>query len=236
MKVFEKLGHNLWLNKKRQRALVYIPALLLLTFILALTSAYTYSDNIQEGLATSLIRLHVVANSDSETDQNIKYKVRDNILKYMSSQSADLESVDDAKKLIQGNMDKIEQIARDTLRSSGFSYNVRVYYGNYMFPTKVYGDIILPPGEYESLRVVLGNGTGANWWCVMFPPLCFVDASKGVVPDSSKAQLKSTLSDEEFEIATSNIPGSDMDIKVKFKIVELLQQSKHKLASLKNNR
>ncbi len=236
MKVFEKLGHNLWLNKKRQKTLAYISVIILLTFILALTSAYTYSENIQEGLAGSLIRLHVVANSDSGTDQDIKYKVRDNILKYMSSQSAGLESVDDARKLVQENMDRIEQIARDTLRDNGFSYNVKVYYGSYMFPTKVYGDIILPPGEYQSLRVVLGNGTGANWWCVMFPPLCFVDASQGVVPDSSKEQLKRTLSDEEYEIAASYLSDSHMDVKVKFKIVELLQQSKHKLATLKNNR
>ncbi len=202
--------------------------LLLATLILA--SAYTYSENIQQGLAENLIRLHVIANSNSQEDQEVKYMVRDEILKYMSSQTVDLKSTDEARNLICNNISRIEKIAKETLEANGYSYEVKAYFGNFPFPTKVYDDVTLPAGEYQSLRIVLGKGSGANWWCVMFPPLCFVDASRGVVPDSSKAQMQNVLSEEEYNLAMSNSVGSTPQVKFKFKIVELLQQSKMNLA------
>lgn len=213
-----------------KKQIVNTLAVILLLAALVLTSAYTYSENIQQGLAENLIRLHVIANSNSQEDQEVKYKVRDEILKYMSSQTVDLKSTDEAKNLICNNISHIEEIAKQTLEANGYNYEVKAYFGKFPFPTKVYGDVTLPAGEYQSLRVVLGKGAGANWWCVMFPPLCFVDASKGVVPDSSKAQMQNVLSEEEYNLAMSNSAGSTSEVKFKFKIVELLQQSKMKLA------
>lgn len=216
-----------------KRAIVYSITLTLLILLELMVSAYTYSENIHKGLESGLIRLHVIANSDSAEDQEVKQKVRDEILKYMQSQSAGLESTGEARNLISNNLEKIEQIADDVLQNSGFDYKAKAYFGKYSFPTKVYGDVTLPAGEYQSLRIVLGNGSGANWWCVMFPPLCFVDASKGIVPESSKAQMQNILTEEQYNIAMSNSSGSNYEVKVKFKIVELFQQTKIKLASTK---
>lgn len=209
-----------------------IIALAILIILLVITSAYNYSNYIQSDLASSLIRLHVIANSNSKEDQAVKLKVRDALLKYMQSKSTNLKTTDEAKKVILDNISSIQNIAKDTLITNGFDSQVKVYFGNFEFPTKVYGDVILPSGIYQSLRVVIGKGSGANWWCVMFPPLCFVDASHGVVPDSSKAQLRNSLSDEEYQIVTSNNSNAETNVKFKFKVVEVFQQSKIKIASL----
>lgn len=217
------------LNKKK--LIVYTITFIVLTVTLILTSAYNYSNSIQNGIATDIIRLHVIANSDSEHDQEVKRKVRDEVLKYMNSQSVNSKSTDDARSIICSNLERFKEIAEQTLRSNGFNYEAKVYFGKYPFPTKVYGDVTFPAGEYESLRIILGNGSGANWWCVMFPPLCFVDASKGIVPDSSKAQLKNVMTEEEYRLVMSNSTNTDSEVKIKFKIVELFQQSKVKMAT-----
>lgn len=209
-----------------------ITALAVLIALLVITSAYNYSNYIQNHLASSLIRLHVIANSNSKEDQIVKLKVRDALLKYMQAKSTNIKTTNEAKKVILDNINSIQNIAKDTLKANGFNYEVKAYFGNFEFPTKVYGDLILPSGMYESLRIVIGKGSGANWWCVMFPPLCFVDASHGVVPDSSKAQLRSSLSDEEYQIVTSNNSNAETDVKFKFKVVEVFQQSKMKIAGL----
>ena len=225
-----KINLRLFLCRK---SLLYTLLVTLLISLLALTSAYSYSDNMQHGIASNLVRLPVIANSDSGKGQAIKRKIRDNVLDYMKSQTVNLKSTNEARDLIINNLGIFEKIAQDTLKANGFNYEAKAYFGKFPFPTKVYGDVTLPPGEYQALRIVLGKGSGANWWCVMFPPLCFVDASKGIVPDSSKSQLKSSMTTEEYNVIMSNSSSSESEIKIKFKIVELFQQSKMKLASLK---
>ena len=112
-----------------------------------------------------------------------------------------------------------KQIAQDTVYENGFNYEVTVEIGNFDFPVKTYGDISFPPGNYDALRIKIGNASGENWWCVMFPPLCFIDVSSGIVPDDSKEILESELSQEEYKL----ISDSSDDTKIKFKVVELLQ-------------
>ena len=134
----------------------------------------------------------------------------------------------DAISLVEKHKENFKQIALDTIRSEGYSYDVNINIGNFEFPTKDYGDISLPAGFYDALRVEIGSASGQNWWCVMFPPLCFVAVSYGVVPEESKEVLQENLSYEEYNLLSENQNNSDMNFK--FKIVELFQNIGIKLA------
>ena len=137
----------------------------------------------------------------------------------MSSISQNASSKEEVIKIAKANLDKIQAIASQTIRENGYTYSVNVEVGNFSFPSKRYGDITLPPGYYDALRIKIGEAEGQNWWCVMFPPLCFVDVTSGVVPDESKEIMKQNLSKEEFDLISKN----SNEVKVKFKIVEVLQ-------------
>ncbi|MBU7005601.1 stage II sporulation protein R [Phosphitispora fastidiosa] len=128
----------------------------------------------------NLIRFHVIANSDSERDQALKRKVRDLIVREMTSEFSKAKNLDDARKIAQGHLEEIESIAAEEVKAWGEDYPVNVQLGNFDFPVKSYGDLTLPAGNYEAVRVVIGHGQGANWWCVLFPPLCFIDVSRSM--------------------------------------------------------
>jgi len=194
----------------------------------------SYSENINSGLSQNLLRLHVIANSDSPEDQQLKRDVRDVILDYMKKELKDFENVEDAKLQVSKNLDKIKTLAENEIRRQNKDYSVKVMLGNFPFPTKMYGDIALPAGNYEALRIVIGEGEGQNWWCVMFPPLCFVDATRGTIPDSVKEELKSVLTKEEYSIVASADVEDEIPIEIKFKIVEIFQGSKIKVTSAIN--
>jgi len=125
-----------------------------------------------------LIRLHVLANSDSEADQALKRKVRDEIIQAMAPEFLVSGDIDSARLTAQANLNRIKLIASRVIQEEGKDYPVTAELDTFPFPTKHYGAFILPAGEYEAVRVVIGSGGGANWWCVLFPPLCFVDMSK----------------------------------------------------------
>ncbi len=129
----------------------------------------------------------------------------------------DCTSKDEAILLVEKNKDNFKQIALDTIKNEGYSYDVSINIGNFEFPTKNYGDISLPAGFYDALRVEIGEAKGQNWWCVMFPPLCFVDISSGIVPDESKELMEDNLTEEEFALVSND---SSNDIKFKFKLLE----------------
>ncbi len=200
---------------KKLLSIILILAFLL--FIYSSICAFSYAQNVSTDIANSVFRLHVIANSDSKEDQNLKYKVRDSLLNYMNQICKDCSSKDEAIKIVEENKDTFKEIALNTIRENGFSYNVNINIGNFEFPTKSYGDISLPAGNYDALRVEIGEAKGQNWWCVMFPPLCFVDISSGVVPDESKEVLSDNLSDEEYALVSDN---SDSSIHFKFKLLE----------------
>ena len=196
-----------------------------LAFLLAIfvfTCAYTYVSAISDNLYNSIFRLHVIANSDSEEDQNLKYIVRDNLINYMNDNCKNLSSKEEVIQYAKENLDKLKQIAENTVKDNGFTYPVQVEIGNYEFPTKNYGDISFPAGFYDALRVKIGESSGKNWWCVMFPPLCFVNATTGIVPDSSKETLHENLSDENYMIVSESDNSS---VAFKFKIVELFEKA-----------
>ncbi len=185
-----------------------------------------YSDNIHEDLEKNLIRFHVIANSDSQQDQALKLKVRDAVLEKMNPILNNTTTIEQSKQIILDNIENIKLIASDVIKSSGKDYDVAVNLEQTMFPTKKYGDIVLPSGKYQALRIVIGEGEGKNWWCVMFPPLCFVDITHGTVSDETKEELKNVLTDEEYEIVTSTQENDRVPVKIKFKIVEWWQENK----------
>lgn len=187
---------------------------------------FSYSEDVNKGLANNLIRLHVIANSDSSADQNLKKDVRDIIINYMEDELKSSKDAGQTEYIIKNNIQNIERIAKDEINRRGRDYNVRATLGSYPFPTKAYGDITLPAGYYQALKVVIGKGEGDNWWCVLFPPLCFVDVTHGTLPDDVKENLKNALTSEEYNIIASAGDDSEIPVKIRFKIVEFFQDSR----------
>lgn len=202
--------------------------LLFLLLIYTIICAFSYVNAVSTNIESSIFRLHVIANSDSKEDQNLKYIVRDSILKYINQISKNANSKQEVIEIAQNNINTIKEIAQNTVYENGYNYNVNIKIGNFAFPTKKYGDISLPSGFYDALRVEIGSASGQNWWCVMFPPLCFVDVSSGIVPDESKEVLQENLSTEEYSLLSESENNSDMNFK--FKIVEIFQNIGIKLA------
>lgn len=196
--------------------------LIALTCIYIFLCAYNYVQAVSSNLKDNIFRLHVIANSDSIEDQNLKYIVRDNLLKYMNEICKETSNKSDAINIANQHKDDFLQIAKDTIKEEGYSYDVNVEIGEYDFPSKSYGDISIPSGKYDALKVKIGDSNGQNWWCVMFPPLCFIDLNTGIVPESSKQLLKDVLTDEEYALISDN----SSDINFKFKLLELFSNSK----------
>lgn len=202
---------------------------LLLLIVFVCFSAYFYVTAVSSGISDSVFRLHVIANSDSDEDQALKLKVRDSLLEYMNSLCSSTSSKEEAMRIANEHIDDFTKIAQDVIAQNGYDYSVDVSVGSCDFPTKEYGDVSLPAGTYDALRVKIGSANGHNWWCVMFPPLCFVDVSSGIVPDESKEILHDTMSDEEYDLVTSS--DSDSELTFKFKLVEFFENFRLKLAS-----
>ena len=197
-----------------------VKMVIILSFLLfAYTTicAVSYCENVSSDIADSVFRLHVIANSDDKVDQDLKYVVRDNLIDYMNNLCKDCKSKEEAIEIAKTHQEDFYKIASDTIKENGFDYSVKIEIGNFEFPTKHYGDISLPAGFYDALKVEIGEAKGQNWWCVMFPPLCFVDISSGIVPDDSKQVMEDSMSEEEFALVSDN---SNPEIKFKFKLLE----------------
>ena len=203
--------------------------ILVLLVVFVFTSAFSYANTVSSEIADSVFRLHVIANSNSDEDQNLKYKVRDALIEYMNSICSNTTSKEEAINIAKSHIDDFYDIANNIIEENGFLYPVSIEIGKFEFPTKTYGDVSLPAGIYDALEVKIGEAVGQNWWCVMFPPLCFVDVSSGIVPDDSKEQLEESMPEEDYDLITKSDDSSDVHFK--FKIVELFENLKMKLAS-----
>lgn len=176
-------------------------------------------NNIQEDIADDIIRFHVIANSDSDEDQQLKIKVKDALVKSLSPYLKDAKSKDEAECILMDKLPLIKNVAKKTIKDSGFTYSISVSLASTYFPMKVYGDYVFPPGTYQALKVEIGEAKGKNWWCVMFPPLCFVDETYAIVDKDAEAKLVFLLTEQEFEALRSK----KTPIKVKFKLFELIK-------------
>ena len=141
----------------------------------------------------SLIRIHVLGNSDSEADQALKIQVKDAVVGYLAPRLAESSSLDESRAVIQGQMPQIMQVANEVLALKGSNDRVTLQYGHFDFPIKYYGGFSLPAGNYEALRILIGEAQGRNWWCVLFPPLCFTDSN---VENSNTQQALGKYTDE----------------------------------------
>lgn len=209
---------------RRFKNVLIVSFLLIIFLILSINS---YVNAVFQDLSSSVLRLHVIANSDSYEDQALKLQVRDKLLEYMSSMSSDISTKEGVLSFVQVHLYEFEQVAKKVVDGCGYDYDVRVSLGKSDFPTKSYGDMTFPAGTYDALKVQIGNSNGQNWWCVMFPPLCFVNITSAELPDESKESLKENLSDEDYSIITE----SKNSCEFKFKIIEVLNRLKQKVGN-----
>ena len=189
-----------------------------------------YSRHIDD-VSQKIIRFHIIANSDNAEDQLLKLKVRDAVLSYMSPKLEKCSDINESRKVIQNNDNAIKNVALNVIKENKYNYNVTTCLSYENFPVKSYGNIILPEGRYEAYRIIIENGKGQNWWCVMFPPLCFVDVT--LSEDNIKKaneEMKKVLTKDEYKVITQ----SDDNITMKFKIEELIKKLQTKISANKN--
>lgn len=163
----------------------------------------------------STVRLHVIANSDSEADQAVKLKVRDKILDRVSEIEA--KSKNDALEKITEIKDELCQASRDVLMSEGICDDVSIEIGKEEYPTRYYEDFALPAGEYTSVRVIIGEGNGQNWWCVLYPPLCTASA----IDYGEDGYIHVGLTKDQYNLIT----GAGGEYKIKFKLLEIAKEA-----------
>ena len=216
---YGKMHINKKCDKNNKAGWVFILAA---TIMLVIAGGRLYSDSeerqLQKGIASNIIRFHVRAESDSKEDQWLKLQVKEAVLAYISPVLSKSQSVDESRQLLYNESENIRNVAAATLRSLGDESDVNVYFENCYFPMKTYGDMTFPPGEYEAFRVDIGEAQGKNWWCVLYPPLCFVDAVYGEVPEESKEELKGVLTEEEYSMVSGE------NVKFRFKYLKIFNR------------
>ncbi|WP_326911217.1 stage II sporulation protein R [Sedimentibacter sp. MB31-C6] len=202
----------------------------ILFVILAITTAYiveVYSSMCE--INDKVIRLHVVANSNTFEDQQLKYKIRNNIINSFNKEFQVISTKYESEKIIIEKISDIRKKSEETIKLEGYNYPINVYYGNYKFPRKQYEEIVLPEGNYDAVRIEIGKAEGNNWWCVMFPPLCFVDfgsikEGEPVFDVDTEKKLNEILTEEEIELIKTK-RGVE-DIKLKSKIFEFIEKGR----------
>lgn len=217
--------HNKLLRSDRssdKTSIVLLLLLLISSWILtqAVNIQAANPDRLQKGIAKEIIRFHVIANSDSDDDQRLKYQVKDALVEYLQPYLKDAKDIEEAQAIITDMLSSIKNVAIHIIEERGYKYSVTVSLLPCNFPMKVYGDYTFPPGQYEALQVQIGDAKGKNWWCVMFPPLCFVDETYSIVDENGKEKLEYLLTEEEFDILKNN----KIPIKIRFKIFDSIKK------------
>ena len=195
-----------------KKCVLCLALVILMGFILF----YTYigdSQNQYEGI----VRLHVLANSDTVEDQALKLKVRDAVIEYMEKQD-DLNSAGEAREYLSENLNRLEKIAEGVIASEGYDYSARADLGVRYIPEKAYGGITFPAGNYEALNITIGRGDGENWWCVLFPPLCLLE--EGTATDDE------VVSGDEASEGNNDDEGSSeaRKLRLRWKLAEILNE------------
>ena len=193
-----------------------------------------YGGATQKQISDNVVRLHIVANSDSAEDQDLKLKVRNAILKHMQEKYPNGATRDEAAAYLKESLPLIKEIASGVVKENGSNVTVDAKYGVYSFPTKEYDGLALPAGMYEAVRVELGAAEGQNWWCIMFPPLCVADANSLKMDEEAMNQLKKGLGDNNYQLITDITENANAPVKIKFRIVEIVEDSKIRIAEIIN--
>lgn len=223
-------GRGILMRQKMIHAIAFFFILVTIAsmFSLYIPKSFAEEENV-EVIPNDAIRLRILANSNSEHDQEIKRMVRDRVNAQITEWVSELTSLEAARETIAGNLDELEQIAKDVLKENGVNQSVKIEFGKVDFPTKLYGNFLYPAGQYEAVLITLGEGSGANWWCVLFPPLCFLDFSSGSAV-SDGFEEKDSGKGAEVTTANAKQSGENVyvedqdDVEVKFFLVELIDR------------
>ena len=171
---------------------------------------------VQEGIAGKIFRLHVVANSDKEEDQELKLDVKKTVVDYLSRRLGSGADLEETREYVLENLPEIEQAALKIIEEQGQDYPISDVVETTYFPDKTYGDCTFPAGEYEALNIRIGKGEGKNWWCVLYPSLCFIDDTWGIVSREKKEELREILTEEEFRAVLED-PEEKKKVRIGFK-------------------
>jgi len=194
--------------------------LILLSLILLIPESYFMSDTATAPLALEdrILRLHILAAGDDSASQELKLHVRDAVLSHLRSTVSVADTATEAEQLLLPQLNDIVSVANQVLEHAGVSYRATASVTTEFFPIKQYGSLLLPPGQYRALRIVLGEGEGKNWWCMLYPSLCFTEGITATIPDDEKEELKGLLSEEEFDLLFSE---KEKKPKFCFRLLEL---------------
>ena len=181
--------------------------------------AFRYrSRRLQEGMAERILRFHVIANSDTATDQELKLKVRDTIGQFLGKELDGAGNLTECERAVKEKLSEIENCARKTIEEEGYHYTVKATVGDSDFPEKTYGSYTFPGGTYRALKVTIGEGAGQNWWCVMYPNLCFANSIYEVIDEDSDKKLQAVLTQDEYDEIMA-----EGKIRIGFKYLNLFQ-------------
>lgn len=193
--------------------------LLLIASVIYGINEHGKSQKLQAGVAEKVLRFHVLANSDSKEDQSLKLKVRDSVGRYLKPLLEQAKDRKESEQIVNEHMDEIISVADSVVAENGYDYNVKGQVTTCDFPDKEYGDFKFPEGEYRALQLVIGEGSGHNWWCVLYPNLCFEDTMYDETGEGKQEKLKETLTADEYEYVFDS--GK---YEIKFKVLEWLEE------------
>lgn len=197
------------------------------SFLFIVFAINTEFSRTEAAISENLIRLHVVANSDSDDDQNLKIKVRDAIIDECGHIFSETKDINTARKNVSEQINAIKKCAIEEIRKNGYDYDVNIRLLNEDFPTKEYGELVLPTGKYEALKVEIGKAEGQNWWCVLFPPLCFVNDTCVSIDQEAVDAFSQNMEEGKKEFISKDKSSS---VEFRFKAYEMWQTGKKRLA------
>lgn len=218
------MEHEYTYHTQRAKWIIIVLSLViaaLVTGMVSRKSSMMAQEKMQEHLAQEVLRFHVLANSDSEADQALKMQVKEAVIGYLETELPEGLDVDETKDWVKRHTDELELLSRDVIEAKGYTYPVSAAVTTCYFPQKSYGDVTFPKGNYTALRMEIGAAKGQNWWCVLYPNLCFLDAVNAVVPEEGKEELKHVLTEDEYEQVTS-----DTKYEIKWYLPELYSKMK----------
>lgn len=218
---------------KKRIKIRFIIGIFLIICIIATAAVLEYRANEKATYKEKMIRFHVIANSNTQEDQNLKLKVRDAVINKLNPKLINSSSIQESREIVLNNMNLIKNTAISTINDNGYDYSVQVKLGKTLIPQKSYGDITLPAGKYEALNVMIGNAEGENWWCVLFPPLCLIDVDQGLTTEDAKENMLKVLTEEEYNMITAVDKKKELPIKLEFKTLELIEDIKTKVSDVK---
>ena len=194
--------------------------LLLLTLLLAMSTVQKNQEALAARIAPSILRFHILANSDSGKDQAVKLEVRSFLLDYIQARLPEnADSKDAVTSWLASNKPALESAASRFLAQKQMPYTARLSLERAWFPTRVYDDLVIPCGTYDAARVILGEGTGHNWWCVLYPRFCFLDEVCKEIPEASRKELQDKLNQDDYPLLEDHRP----DLKIQFFFFPYLQ-------------